>query len=341
MNGAANGAPGVFVVSLDFELAWGVDGGRVREHYRANLEGVRPAIAGILDLFREFEIHATWAVVGLLFFRDRETLRAGLPTVRPDYVRTGWSPYAYIETAIGEGEADDPLHYAPSVIEQIRAVPFQEIGTHTFSHYYCLEPEQSAAAFEADLAAAKRVAAAAGVELRSLVFPINQTNPDYLTRCAAAGITAYRGNEPSWAYDARDRGSESALHRLARMADSYVGMTGLNTYDVPGRGASNGDASVPINVPSSRFLRPYRPRLKLLEPLRLRRIRRGIRAAAREGRLYHLWWHPHNFGVHRQENLAFLRKVLEEFRRCRDDYGMVSRNMGELAPEPSAPGGGA
>mgnify|MGYP006149772321 CR=1 FL=1 len=25
-------APGVFVVSLDFELAWGVDGGRVRAH---------------------------------------------------------------------------------------------------------------------------------------------------------------------------------------------------------------------------------------------------------------------------------------------------------------------
>jgi hypothetical protein len=108
------------------------------------------------------------------------------------------------------------------------------------------------------------------------------------------------------------------------MADSYVNLTGPNTYPVP-----DGDA-VPQNIPSSRFLRPYRPRLRALEPLRLRRIRSGLRHAARNGRIYHLWWHPHNFGIHLERNLEFLRAVLEEFRELSRRHGMVSRNMGEL-----------
>jgi hypothetical protein len=321
--------PGTFVISLDFELAWGSPGGRVPDDYRANFEGVRAAIGGMLALFREFEIHATWAIVGLLFFRDRQTLLRNLPAARPNYLRPGWSPYPYIENGLGQGEADDPLHYAPSVIEQIAAVPHQEIGTHTFSHYYCLEPVQSDEAFAEDLEAAKRAAATLGMSVESLVFPINQTNPRYLSICAAAGIRTYRGNEPAWAYEARDRGSESGLHRLMRMVDSYVRLTGLNTYPLPDASAADG---LPVDIPSSRFLRPYRPPLKWLEPLRLRRIRSGMRAAAREGRVYHLWWHPHNFGVHLRENLSFLRKVLEEFAALRGRHGMVSRSMAELAP---------
>ena len=83
----------------------------------------------------------------------------------------------------------------------------------------------------------------------------------------------------------------------------------------------------PTDVPATRFLRPYDPRLRGLDGLRLRRIRRELAEAAARGAAYHLWWHPHNFGVHLAENLAFLDGVLD----AAAELGLESRNMGELA----------
>ena len=96
--------PSTFVISLDFELAWGSPGGRVPDDYRANFEGVRAAIGGMLALFREFEIHATWAIVGLLFFRDRQTLLRNLPAARPNYLRPGWSSLAAYDFGLLGGQ---------------------------------------------------------------------------------------------------------------------------------------------------------------------------------------------------------------------------------------------
>src|SRR5262249_61862249 len=71
----------------------------------------------------------------------------------------------------------------------------------------------------------------------------------------------------------------------------------------------------------------------LLEQLRFRRISSAMETAARRRRLFHLWWHPHNFGVGLQENLTFLRAILDCFRRLQDRYGMRSMTMGALAEE--------
>jgi hypothetical protein len=68
-------------------------------------------------------------------------------SARPRYRDSRLDPY---DGAVGEGEADDPLHFAPSLIGRIRATRRQEISTHTFSHYYCLEPGQDRQAFRAD-----------------------------------------------------------------------------------------------------------------------------------------------------------------------------------------------
>jgi hypothetical protein len=88
---------------------------------------------------------------------------------------------------------------------------------------------------------------------------------------------------------------------------------------------------LPINLPASRFLRPYTRVFRVLEPLRLRRIIRELTHAAQAGLCYHLWWHPHNFGIDTAANLGFLRKILEHYRFLRSHYGMKSANMGEAA----------
>ena len=69
-------AQGALVISLDFELVWGVRGefGADGGDYRPNLLGARNAIPRLLDLFAEFEISATWATVGMLMAHTREEL---------------------------------------------------------------------------------------------------------------------------------------------------------------------------------------------------------------------------------------------------------------------------
>jgi len=48
--------------------------------------------------------------------------------------------------------------------------------------------------------------------------------------------------------------------------------------------------------------------------------------------VFHLWWHPHNFGVNLVENIALLREILEHFRKLHSEYGMMSSAMAEWAP---------
>jgi hypothetical protein len=66
-------------------------------------------------------------------------------------------------------------------------------------------------------------------------------------------------------------------------------------------------------------------------PLCQRRITAGMRHAAATGLIFHLWWHPHNFGSHVDDNMALLRQILEHYRALAQEHGMVSRSMAEVA----------
>lgn len=322
-----NTRPGYFVISLDFELHWGVRDTLSIDSYRDNILGGRQAIPKILKMFQQHGIHSTWAVVGLLFFHNKGDLCSKLPKSLPAYLDKRLSPYSYLQH-IGDNEQSDPMHYAPSLIKQIASYEGQEIASHTFSHYYCLAPGQSTDTFRADLAAARDAAQALGFEVKSLVFPRNQCNHDYLAVCREQGFIAYRGNAAAWMYRATDDARQTLPLRLARFTDAYLNLSGICASNVdcwPG--------DIPVNLPASRFLRPVSRRLSLFEPLRLRRIKAEMSHAARQGLLYHLWWHPHNFGVNTEQNLSFLDKILDHYHRLQERDGMRSMNMGELAEQ--------
>jgi len=119
---------GAFVISLDFELYWGVRDRLTVDDYRHNLLGVRSVVPRLLDLFGSYQIHATWATVGFLFFDSREALLDGCPRQQPQYLNPKLSPYPHLEQ-IGSNEEQDPFHFAPSVIKQIASSPGQEIAT--------------------------------------------------------------------------------------------------------------------------------------------------------------------------------------------------------------------
>jgi hypothetical protein len=316
--------PGALVISLDFELHWGVRDhvARSDDLYR-RLIAARQAVTDMVAVFAMRRIRATWATVGFLFASTRSELTPHLPGDRPTYSRPELDPY--IET-VGANEEDDPEHLAGSLVELISAGAGQEVGSHTFSHFYCLEPGQSEVAFRADLAAAQSIARWRGLQLTSLVLPRNQWNPAYAGAVLDLGFRCIRGPQRSWAHRAREGSGQSLLHRGARLADTYAGVS-------PPPTTAWNDVPLPsglCDVPASAFLRPFDPGRRRLEPLRLARLRSGLRRAARQGRIFHLWWHPHNFSQHRSENFAVLEQVLDEFDRLAAVEGMESLNMADV-----------
>lgn len=318
---------GVFVVSLDLELHWGMtDITALSESYSAQLRRTRErVIPRLLALFDEYGIHATWATVGLLFCEDRRQLESSLPAERPAYVNDELSAYQHLD-GVGFDESDDPYHFASSIVRRIRESANQEIGSHSFAHYYTLESGHRAEAFEADLEAWADVAAHHEVEARSICFPRNQYEPSTLEMCVEAGLDAYRGNEPAWCYRARPVSSDGLVRKIARRLDAYLPLTPHHHPTVTEIAEHH-----PYNIASSRFFRSHHGALRALEPLKQRRILNGMTHAAENNGVYHLWWHPQDFGVDTEENFAALVRVLETYRELSDRHGMVSRSMGELA----------
>jgi peptidoglycan/xylan/chitin deacetylase (PgdA/CDA1 family) len=316
------------VISLDFELHWGfVDCVHGPEHpYWKNLLCSRRAVEEMLSIFMKYDIHATWLTVGILFARNQKEFGDFVPAVKPEYKRRELDPYA---VAISNDEMDDPLHYAASLVEKIRRTPGQELGSHTFSHYYCLEEGQTKEAFREDLLSAKAIGSKYGVTLRSFAFPRNQVNPAYFPIISEVGFETYRGNQKVFPYNnPGNKYCNSLFVRLPRFADAYFNLTGHHTI-----AWSELNDTHPLNVRASCFLRPCTPELGILDKLRHMRVVEGLRYAAEKGEIFHLWWHPHNLGLKLEHSLSQLEEILKEFDSLRRIYGMRSLNMSEVADE--------
>jgi peptidoglycan/xylan/chitin deacetylase (PgdA/CDA1 family) len=312
---------GKFVISLDFELYWGVKDKRTIENYGPNLLGVKKVIPALLHLFQQYGISATFSTVGFLFAKNKQELISYLPEVKPEYNDTNLSPYSTM-SKVGESEEDDPYHFGYSLLEQIKTAENHEISSHTFCHYYCLEPGQTKESFRQDLQAAKKIAADKDINVRSLVFPRNQFNEEYLAICKETGIETFRGNPDSWLYAGRNKESESIYRRAIRFVDFYINLSGHHCH------TKDYILSYPlVNVAASRFLRPYKKKLAFLDFMRLRRIKKSMLHAAKKNKVFHLWWHPHNFGVNIEENLLFLQKILDHYLILKTKYNMESLSM--------------
>jgi hypothetical protein len=134
-----------------------------------------------------------------------------------------------------------------------------------------------------------------------------------------------RGNQSAWLFRSDGEAHEGLIKKACRRLDHYVPLTGQNgvTPECDGLGI--------INIRSSRFLLPVPIRSRIFGPLCQRRIEAGMKHAASTGQIFHLWWHPHNFGSHVDENIALLRLIMERYRALSEVRGMISRSMGEIA----------
>jgi peptidoglycan/xylan/chitin deacetylase (PgdA/CDA1 family) len=310
---------GIFTISLDFELFWGVRDHRTLENYGENIRNVHKVVPRLLQLFSKYNVHCTWATVGFLFFNEKKEMMSYLPAERPAYQKKEYDPYSYLE----QNELEKIYHFAPALIEQIKKTPGQEIGTHTFSHFYTLEKNTTIGQFKNDLRSAIAIAREKGIDIKSIVFPRNQYSDEHIKACLEEGIKIYRGNELSGAYKPISRENERIFRKGVRFADTYINITGHHCHAIP-------VANKIINVPASRFLRPYNPKFKMFDGLKLRRIKQGIKFAAKHGLVYQLWWHPHNFGKYMDENFEFLERVLKFYSQLNQQEKIESQNMLEI-----------
>src|SRR3546814_3144067 len=107
------------------------------------------------------------------------------------------------------------------MVRRILQCPDQEIATHSYSHYYCLEPGQTDDQFRADLRAATALLREWNIDCRSIVFPRNQYDRRHLELCAAEGLSAFRGTETNWMYlpgNGRSEEHTSELQSLMRIS---------------------------------------------------------------------------------------------------------------------------
>ena len=53
-------------------------------------------------------------------------------------------------------------------------------------------------------------------------------------------------------------------------------------------------------------------------------------AAAKTGKVFHLWWHPEDFANDINNNFMFLEKILIQFNKLQDLYNMQTLTMEEV-----------
>ena len=314
---------GVFTLSLDFELIWGTMDLFGPERFRRACEIERSLVGRLLDLFVEYDVSATWCVLGHLFL-DSCSLQAGCKhpeIIRPKHPwhRQDWfthDPCGTEETA--------PLFYARSLLDKIRACPTaQEIGSHSFSHVIFGDSGCSAEAAESEVGACVRLAHSQGVELRSFAFPRNSVG--HLAVLRQHGFNCYRGPEPG-GYDKAPPWVARAL-RLWDVLCAAAPPVVLPEWT---------EAGV-WNIPGSMIYFPMHG-LRRFIPLerRVTRAVKGLDAAARQKRLFHFWFHPTNLADQSEQMFLGLRKILQHARRLCDRGELKIWTMTEGATAASA-----
>ena len=312
---------GSLIISLDFELHWGIFDHTTIQDTKEYFNKTLHVIPEILKLFSKYEIKATWASVGFLFNKDINDVLVNNPSELPNYQDKILSSYEYIKNNRDLIISNKDYYIAPHLVYLINQTKGQEIGSHTYSHYYCLEKGQDVKTFKSDLQKHFELANTFGIELESLVYPRNQYNKVYNEVCSDLGIKSVRTNPNIWFWD--ENRKETYLKRLFRLIDAYLPIS-KTIYDY--KNIKKETENTPYLIPASRFFRPLSS-IEFINRLRIKRIKNEMSEAAKNGMLYHLWWHPHNFGNNPKRALFELTELLEFYSDLKIKYGFKSNNM--------------
>jgi hypothetical protein len=273
--------PGYFIFSLDTELSVGFfDYDRERhEIFSKDGQRERGSIRSVLSLCEKYNIAATWAIVGHIFYESCEYCQR-CP------IQAWKGKYQSYEEAYGTAH---PLWYGADVIQNILSSPQpKEIGFHGYTHQVFTESKMNAEDAQFEIDEWKRLASRHDLTATSLVFPRNAIG--HLDVVKDSGFLCYRGHDRI-----------PRLYELIPILESFdhiLSLSKLPIYDVD---ASAIDPNGLVCLPGSQHLFNYNRSMEIIldklnfHKLRLNRIFKGIRKAATEGKMVHLWAHPWEF----------------------------------------------
>jgi peptidoglycan/xylan/chitin deacetylase (PgdA/CDA1 family) len=313
---------GVFTLSLDLELIWGTLHRAGPEPFRAACEREREEVIDrLLELLEEFELQATWCILGHLMLRSCAPVngRKHPEVARPAY---SWYEADWFSPDPCSDEESAPIYYGRSLVERIRdcAVP-QEIGSHSFSHVIFGESGCTKDTAASELAACVRAAKDLGIELRSFAFPGNQVG--HLEALRDAGFVGFRGPEPTWHQGGGGVGGPP-LKRGGHLAD--VLFARQPPVVLPVRTPEG-----LVNIPASMMLFPMHGiRRHIPMGPRVKRATKGLDRAVRERRVFHLWFHPTNLADDAATMFAGLREIFEHVAALREEGELKVKPMSSI-----------
>lgn len=306
-----------FVVSLDFELAWGVRDLAFARSYLPNLIGGLSLVPSTLALFESFGIRATWAVVGSLQL-------SGPQSLRDLYVGPSERLEALLSNAflpVGESRELDQLHFAPRLASRITETAGQETGSHTLLHTHW-HGTSSRTLFADDLASLARLEPIGPEAV--IVFPRNLYDEEALAMAAASGFSAFRGVPETMAWHHTSSKVNQPWRRALRLTGSFVPQNR--------RAFSAGltDDRTMANVRASRFLRPPTGN-RVINRRLVGVVKHEMSIAAANNLTYHLWWHPHNHGARPETASGMLESILDHFQHLQREHDWPSLSMASAA----------
>lgn len=284
---------GVFCISVDTELLWGRHDTRYQSFIQRTARE-REIINKLLILFKQYDIGATWAVVGHLFLNKckKEGGKIHPDIKRPSF---GWVKGDWLRCDPGTSVKKNPCWYGSDIIKMIQKDKNQEIGSHSFSHIIFGDKGCTKKCAESEIKKCVELAKKENIELYSFVFPRNSIG--HLDILKKYQLKTFRGEDD---YSLPTQGVIGKIYQLLDLL-----------FLIP-------HASTPrltkglLEIPGSMYFLSSRGWRKLLpEKIRIWKAQASIRKAVKEKKVFHLWFHP----VDLADNSISLLKTLEQILR--------------------------
>jgi len=288
---------GYFVISLDVEFAWGrIDNPQQKEFYPL-LEKTSEVIKRLRVLFDLYNIPVTWACVGRLIEDPNNATPAYSSELSRYFPKINSQTIYSSKTPLND--VDNSFINRPDILIEIQqAKVAHEIATHTYNHMFFNEVLDKSL-IEEDLKAVTNLHSKIKHPAKSIIFPKNQENHFDLIK--AAGIENYRGETVE-----RFGYLPPFFKKIARQLDAFLPVSPATVLPYTG---PNGL----VNIPGTKLFATSHLGFKKHYPVNMLAIKsiNGLKRAIRRKEVFHIWWHPFNFGFKTEEHFHALEKVLE------------------------------
>ncbi len=293
---------GVFTISIDLELAWGVVDRLIHSRARSAIQLERDIVQRLLAYFTNFNVSATWAVVGHLLLTECNW-EDGI--IHPEIIRPVARGYDR-DWFFQHPKHYDPLWYGLDIVDWIRnASPKQEIGSHSFAHIIYDEKNTNENAVRSDIERAKQLHQTADLPFEAFVFPRNIVG--FFDLLARAGIRVYRGHTKRW-FDIPPR----SFRRLLMLFNYIFAITPPTVMPML-------DDYGMVNIPDSMLLFSRNGPRSLVSPKSITGMGiTGLNQAAKKREIFHLYFHPSNFTYKTEIQFQILEAILRHAQTLRE-----------------------